>query len=191
MCAACQAQLGGPPLPVARRLALPVTFAAGPYGQPRAGMIVHAKERGAWLLVNELGRELARAVAAVLLATKEVSPVALVPVPSAASAVRKRGLDVVTRCASQAVRRLRAADIAVHVAPCLRQRVGVRDQAGLGAAARLTNMSGAITVVRPPVSPCVVVDDVVTTGASLVAAVSVLRAAGVRVVGAATIAERC
>jgi predicted amidophosphoribosyltransferase len=64
------------------------------------------------------------------------------------------------------------------------------DQSGLGAQARADNLAGAFGVRRdlPPELVVVVVDDVVTTGASLVEATRALTAAGAHVRGAATVA---
>jgi predicted amidophosphoribosyltransferase len=69
----------------------------------------------------------------------------------------------------------------------------VQDQAGLGAAARLQNLHGALRVV-PGWAPylsgrdCVIVDDVVTTGATLLDCARALEKAGARVRAAATVA---
>ena len=57
------------------------------------------------------------------------------------------------------------------------------------AAARAANLAGALAVRRPLDGlPVVVVDDVVTTGATLVEAARALRDGGARVLGAAVVA---
>jgi len=73
------------------------------------------------------------------------------------------------------------------------QRRGVQDQAGLGAAARSANLDGALRVRRrhralPAGAVAVLVDDVVTTGSTLTEAARALEAAGVVLLGAATVA---
>ncbi|RSN55575.1 phosphoribosyltransferase family protein, partial [Actinomadura sp. WAC 06369] len=97
--------------------------------------------------------------------------------------------DVTGEVARVAVRRLRAEGMAVTAVDALRLRRRVADQAGLTAARRAANLRGAIEV-RAPVAGrrVVLVDDVVTTGASLSEAARALRAAGAEVVGAATVA---
>ena len=68
----------------------------------------------------------------------------------------------------------------------------VADQAGLGARARAVNLEHALAV-RPrwatvvAGASCVVVDDVLTTGATLVEATRALRSGGARTVVAATV----
>ncbi|WP_034518372.1 ComF family protein [Actinomadura rifamycini] len=110
-------------------------------------------------------------------------------VPSGRRARRRRGRDVTGEVARVAVRRLRAEGMAVTAVDALRLRRRVADQAGLTAARRAANLRGAIEV-RAPVAGrrVVLVDDVVTTGASLSEAARALRAAGAEVVGAATVA---
>ena len=100
---------------------------------------------------------------------------------------------MVALLAAVASRRLRARGRPVRAVRLLRQRRGVSDQAGLGARGRAANVAGAFAVRRPlrgvPAGAgVVVVDDVVTTGASAAEAVRVLRAHGVVVLGVAAVA---
>jgi predicted amidophosphoribosyltransferase len=71
----------------------------------------------------------------------------------------------------------------------LRLARAVRDSAGLDIAERAANLHLAM-VARAPrrVSTALVVDDITTTGASLIEATRALRLAGWRVVGAAVVA---
>ncbi|WP_189813665.1 ComF family protein [Streptomyces olivaceoviridis] len=107
-------------------------------------------------------------------------PVLLVPVPSARWAVRARGHDPVRRMALAAAGELRRTGTAARVAAVLRQRRAVADQAGLDARRRLANLAGALEV-GPGGGrllgggPVVLVDDLMTTGASLAEAARALR----------------
>jgi predicted amidophosphoribosyltransferase len=68
------------------------------------------------------------------------------------------------------------------VAPALRLARGARDSAGLGAADRIANLSGRVRCHPPGApprgTPVVLVDDVVTTGATAAACVRALASAG-------------
>jgi predicted amidophosphoribosyltransferase len=112
----------------------------------------------------------------------------LVPVPSAARAVRSRGFDATASMARLAARRLRVR-YPMAVQSALTQGRRVTDQSGLGAAARRENLAGAFRLRRPiSTGAAVLVDDLVTTGSSLTEAARVLRAARIPVLGAATVA---
>src|SRR5690606_9310485 len=118
---------------------------------------------------------------------------ALVPVPSTRPAVRRRGHDPLGRTARRAAVVLRRVGYACAVVPALRHQREVADQAGLDAAARRANLAFALDV-RPMAvgllaGRCVVlVDDIVTTGATLSEASRALVTAGIRPCGAAVVA---
>lgn len=111
-------------------------------------------------------------------------PVLLVPVPSARWAVRARGHDPVRRMALAAAGELRRTGTPARVAAVLRQRRAVADQARLDARQRLENIAGALEVTRGAgrllgTGRAVLVDDLMTTGASLAEAARALREATV------------
>ncbi|WP_203597599.1 phosphoribosyltransferase family protein [Actinomadura bangladeshensis] len=110
-------------------------------------------------------------------------------VPSGRRAVRRRGHDPLRGLVDIAVRRLRAEGVPLTMLDALRQRGRVADQAGLTADQRAANLRGAIEAKADVAGHQVVlVDDVVTTGASLAEAARALRAAGAEITAAATIA---
>lgn len=173
---------------------LPECWSAAEYVGATRRAIIAYKERGRTALVRPLAGALALAVAA---AAGE-RPVTLVPVPSARSALRRRGHDPVTRLADLAAGCLRAAGWPATVERPLVQRRRVADQAGLSSPQRAANLSWAFTVAsgrngpvldhRSVSGPIVLVDDIVTTGATLAEAARALREAGVPVALAATVA---
>ena len=84
---------------------------------------------------------------------------------------------------------LRREGVAVECVRTLAQVRRIADQSGLSAAERMRNLAGAL-VAGPVVRErrVVLVDDVITTGASLVEAARAVEAAGGIVLAAATVA---
>ena len=170
----------------------PLAASAGPYDDVMRGLVSAHKEEPALTLTPFLGDRLAAAVAVLVdeLGVGPADPVLLVPVPSAPAAVRRRGFDATAALARRAAARLRVTR-RIRAGHRLASRRGVLDQAGLAADQRLANLEGAFRLRRwTPQDGCwvVVVDDVVTTGASLTEAARALRGSGRRVLGAATVA---
>ncbi len=172
--------------------------AVAEYAGPARGLVLNHKERARLGLAKPLGDALATSVVAVLESGAGCPlcgsrAVAVVPVPSARRAVRRRGHDPLVRTSRRAAVLLRRVGYDCAVVPALRHRRAVADQAGLDAAARRANLASALDV-RPVAlgllaGRCVVlVDDVVTTGATLSEASRALSVAGIRACGAAVIA---
>ncbi|MBO1417245.1 ComF family protein [Streptomyces sp. FH025] len=173
--------------------ALPWAHAAAPYAGPVRQLLLAHKERGALRLAGPLGEALGRAVCSALGTRAGAAPLLLVPMPSARAAVRARGQDPTLRLAGAAARSLRRAGLDARATQLLRHARPVADQSGLNAAERRRNLHGALTVLprvrrglagRQPV----LVDDLVTTGASLAEAARALAAAGLPARAAATVA---
>jgi predicted amidophosphoribosyltransferase len=64
---------------------------------------------------------------------------------------------------------------------------GVRDSVGLSPAARETNLRGRIRCAAPPPRHAVLLDDVITTGATAIACKTALLAAGTKTVTVLTL----
>ncbi|MFJ5884995.1 ComF family protein [Kitasatospora cineracea] len=195
LCPPCRGLLdgaaAGPAGPHRPPPGLPPVHAAAPYAGPVRQLLLAHKERGALRLAAPLGGALAAAVRSATGAG--AAPLLLVPVPSARAATRARGHDPTLRLARAAARELRRGGVATLVAPVLRHSRPVADQAGLGAAERRRNLDGALAVParlarRLAGHRLVLVDDLVTTGASLAEAARALRAAGCPPRAAATVA---
>lgn len=181
-CAGCAHALSRMPIRVHPRSDPGVPcWALGRYAGPGRRAVVAVKEHGRRDVAVPLGLALARGLAA--LRTRGC-PLALVPAPTRAVAARRRGGDPVARVARIATSWL--ADC--HCEPLLRMDRGVRDSVGLGARARWQNLSGRVHVQqqRPasmslPNVEVVLVDDVLTTGATACESVQALAAVGVAV----------
>ncbi|MEU8843693.1 ComF family protein [Streptomyces roseus] len=208
LCAGCAQVLSGAAAgrvsPSPRPAGLPAVYAAAAYEGVVREVVLEHKERGALPLAGPLGAALAAAVgraagaggvgvaAAGLAAGEELL---LVPVPSAPRQVRARGHDPARRIALAAAGRLRRAGVRARVACVLRQVRPVADQAGLGARERRENLAGALGLRQggaagfAAAARVVLVDDLITTGATLAEAARALRAGSIGpVAGAAVVA---
>ncbi|MET7637610.1 ComF family protein [Streptomyces sp. NPDC005438] len=203
LCDGCEHSLHAPdsrPVsPSPRPPGLPPVHGRHDYRDPVRSVLLAHKERGALRLASPLGEVLAGSVCSVTARRRSAAgptpPVVLVPVPSAPVSVARRGHDPARRIASSAARVLRRRGRPARAVPALRQRRLVRDQSGLEAAERQANLSGALEVVPGGIQlltqgEVVIVDDLMTTGASLAESARAVTAEGGVVHGAAVVASR-
>lgn len=192
---------------------------------PRA--LLALKNAGRTDLLPLLGEGLARSVYELLRARREElqaepgssAPVEilLVPAPSSAQSVRRRGYAPANLLVQEAVRqlnrrlpasvRVRAVDVIGYVprkqrgsGASLSSRVGAfllsasetkNEQKSLGAVGRAERMHGALRVMEPALCAgrvSIICDDVVTTGATASEMVRVLQESGSRVLGVCAVA---
>jgi len=163
-------------------------WSAGTYADPLPEVISQAKDHQRWDAIELLGVRLSFAVAGLVDETGLRGPVVLVPFPSQAQAVRRRGLDFTTTLARSAARHLHRAGLAATAAPVLGFTRRVHDQGGLTSDDRSRNLNQSVAARhRLPPAPVILVDDVVTTGSSLREGVRALAAANREPTGLATI----
>lgn len=110
-----------------------------------------------------------------VLATVVPAGALVVPVPSHQRKVRQRGFDTVTELVAHLVQ---TGGTGVSMLPVLRQVRLVPDQVGLTQAQRARNVAGTFAAERLLRGQVVLVDDVVTTGATMREAARALIQAG-------------
>lgn len=177
-CAACRHE----PPPFA------LVGAAGLYAPPLRDAIRALKYRPAAPLAEVLGRLAAQAYREALAGQSQACPrdLCVVPVPAHRRRVGRRGFDhaaALARVVAGAIDRPLSPDILI------RHRA-THPQAGLNPAERRANLADAFSVNRTGLeAPLLLVDDVVTTGATARACARVLRAAGAREVHVCAVAR--
>lgn len=203
LCAACsrrirhltrnpfRAESGAPALMDISGAVLLPAAAAGVYRDELAQALLSFKRYGQHQLKGILGRALAGAVTAASGAGRDVC---LVPVPTSSAAYLARGFSPVHLLLAEASRQLpgaRTADVLVKTGqPAIRLPGG---QKGLGRGARAVRVRGSMRVRKRAVKRlagrrCLIVDDVLTTGATLAEAARALHRAGAVVTGAVVLA---
>ncbi|WP_449279558.1 ComF family protein [Leucobacter sp. GX0328] len=199
-CDACLAEVRAPPTLVERDIGLPC-FAAGVYDGPVRAMLVLYKHAGRARFARELAPRLSAPLRAALAQCRGPGAPLVVAVPSRRAQVRRRGYRHVELLIARALRRgapgeraangLRGRRIAAMRLPALRALPGRIAQVGLASRERERN-ARRVAVKRSCEKllrgrEVVLVDDIVTTGATLRAAAERLEIAGARVVAAAVV----
>ncbi|WP_238422589.1 ComF family protein [Gordonia sp. 'Campus'] len=191
-CPRCDATLSDAPISVSPRVSpgVPV-WALGRYRGPYRRAVIEIKEHGRRDLIPPLGEALAHGIR-ILAGWRELpdaDELLLVPAPTRRLTARRRGGDPVTALAAHAARRLGRR---VLVAPLLVTVATARDSAGLDARSRSRNLRGAVRL-RAGAEPirgasAILVDDVMTTGATAAESVRVLSNAGIGVAAVVVVA---
>ena len=145
-------------------------FAPLAYEGPARAMVRALKFRGATLAAETMAAQIVAGAPGDVLDRG-----VLVPVPLHARRLRRRGFNQAERLAAALSRRT-----GLRVADCLRRTGGARTQVGRDRAERLAGVGGSVVVHPRTGAPrrAILVDDVVTTGATLAACARALRAAG-------------
>ncbi len=183
-CQACHRLLSGPweaeqleatPWPI---------YVAGPYGGPHRNLILAAKDRHITAAIRLMGGMIATGVqtltSAGAIADPRMRPLTLIPAPSRPASAKQRGGDVVTRALAVAQQLLPGNIAVVQVAHIAND---TPDSAGLGRQARRGNLAGSIIIdpqrahhirnwhrglpANAEPSTIVMVDDIITTGATM------------------------
>lgn len=209
----CSRHLGGPPRRITTRVFTghPV-WSLAPYSGPVADAIVDYKEHRRRALAPYLGRALARGIVE-LVSQGEIlgphyQPLVLLPAPSTAASVQQRGfvhLPDLAQCCAQELSRFYAQQQAHHpiVVADLLHIAAHPDSVGLTADQRQEALAGKISL-RKTIKPhslietgarknqtpeLVLIDDIVTTGATIAECFTPLYSLNLRLRGALTLAS--
>lgn len=162
----------------------PVVGLAATYLSPEVSkLLVSFKDRDQSALARDLGELIAPLVAELATFNEGID---LVPAPSRLENFARRGFTpslVLARALSNLVAHTR-------VLNCLVLAKNVQDQVGLSSSQRHINLAGRMSLNQKVAGrPCFVVDDICTTGATLIEAWRALSVGGANVFGALVISE--
>jgi ComF family protein len=112
----------------------------------------------------------------------------LIPIPSSKSSQRRRGRSFIVDLTTQI-----SEIVGIPMNDCLQLSRRVEDQSGLSRSARAANVKGAFTLKKDAIvrGELIVIDDVVTTGATLKEAARALNSQGFHAVGSVSAVTAC
>lgn len=174
LCSDCQRVWRKPPTLARLDLDVPV-WTLSPYDGPHRNVLIALKEHGRADLVTFVGAVVGASISYLAAQGEVEHDITLVPAPTRATSRRRRGGDPVERVCNAS---------RLSTFPCLQISPRTPDSVGQTAQQRRLNMR--VELVRQPRGSVLIIDDVVTTGATISASANVLRAAGVQVRGALT-----
>ena len=153
-------------------------FSAIPYSPIAGKVILSAKENG----ISSADRLIVSALKhALRYSIEEKGEATLVPIPSRKSVARLRGRQFITELSRQLSR-----ETGLTLCENLRHTRVVKDQSSLDARSRFANIDGALISQKFFSGKAFLIDDLVTTGATLNEAARALRMQGIEVAAAVT-----
>jgi ComF family protein len=153
------------------------------YNETTSPIILAAKESGNKEAVKLIARSITSSISFAILNLGISQPINLVTIPSQLSAIRRRGRDHIEDLVQEVLIQLNKQNIDAIYLPILKPMKKIKDQSDLNGLQRKENMSHAFIVKSSPISQSAVIliDDLVTTGASIQEGVRALTEAKITV----------
>jgi predicted amidophosphoribosyltransferase len=139
------------------------------YDESTSPIILAAKELGNREALKLIAISITSSICFAILNLGIAQPINLVTIPSQLSAIRRRGRDHIKDLVQEVIIQLRHQNIDAIYLPILKPIKKIKDQSDLDGLQRKENMSHAFIVKSSPISQSAVIliDDLVTTGASI------------------------
>ena len=158
------------------------------YNVKTASVILAAKESNNHLAIDLLATSISQSILYAVADLGVTGEIFLVTIPSSASAIRRRGRDHIQDLAVEVQKLLELKSIKTHLLLILSQRKNMKDQSRLNSRQRLQNTHGMfeVTSCENPQGAIFLIDDLVTTGASIMEGIRALFDAKITVTAAIT-----
>jgi predicted amidophosphoribosyltransferase len=146
------------------------------YGTEAASIILLAKESSNHEAIKTLAASIAESIIFAVKDMKINSLISIVTVPSSKSSIRRRGRDHINSLALEVVKKIASHNFAVEHLPILMAKKNIKDQSKLNGSQRSENTKGNFGVIgcEFPQGAIFLIDDLVTTGSSMLEAVRAL-----------------
>ena len=166
---------------------IPIYFKAD-YNFKTSAVILAAKENSNPLAINLLARSISQSILYATLDLGISDDIFIVTIPSSAAAIRRRGRDHIQELAREVQKLLELKSINSQLLFILSQLPNMKDQSGLNSRQRIKNTFGMfeVTSCENPQGAVFLIDDLVTTGASLNEGIRALFEAKIKVTAAIT-----
>jgi len=147
---------------------LAIAFVAA-YDEKTSPVILASKESGNSEAIKLIARSITTSIIYAILNLGISQPVNLVTIPSQLSAIRIRGRDHIKNVAREVIIQLKQENINAIYLPILEPIKKIKDQSDLNSLQRKENMSHAFLAKSSQISQSsvILIDDLVTTGASI------------------------
>jgi predicted amidophosphoribosyltransferase len=158
------------------------------YTSKTASVILAAKEVNDLNAIALLASSISDAIVFSILDLKINGIITLITIPSSPSAIRKRGRDHINVLAEYIQRDLQEKSVTANYAPILFQKKSMKDQSQLSSQQRMDNTKGkfAVKSCEFPQGAVYLIDDLITTGASMLEGVRALSEAKITIAAGIT-----
>jgi predicted amidophosphoribosyltransferase len=158
------------------------------YDSKTAQVILAAKESSNSYAINLLATSISQSILYAIADLGVTGEINLVTIPSSTSAIRRRGRDHIHELAAEVQKMLWANSVKSNLLIKLSQRKKLKDQSKLDNRQRMQNTYGMfeITTCENPQGAIFLIDDLITTGASILEGIRALFEAKITVTAAIT-----
>ena len=158
------------------------------YTSKTASVILADKEGNDLNAIALLASAISQSIAFSIADLRLSEVITLITIPSAPSAIRRRGRDHINTLAEYVQRDLQQKSITAYYAPILFQKKSIRDQSQLSSQQRMENTKGkfAVKSCEIPQGAVYLIDDLITTGASMLEGVRALSEAKITIAAGVT-----